>query len=76
MVTLKLVTREEGRIATITKATKHHRCSVCQEYIIKGTQYYTVTIAGSGLGSIKFPEHVHIECLSAYFEKVRRSREL
>lgn len=69
------VTRE-GRIALLRKARKFHRCGVCQELIDKGNQYYSITIGGGGLCSLKFPERVHCDCLEAFFEKVRKSREL
>ncbi|MAF43082.1 MAG: hypothetical protein CMI54_02780 [Parcubacteria group bacterium] len=76
MAELSLRIREEGRIAELTRARKYHRCSECQELIEKGSQYYAITIGGSGLGSIKFPSRVHRDCLTAYFERVKRSRKL
>ncbi len=74
-MTLEKAIRREGRTAQLTKAKKHHRCGVCQEYINKGSQYYAITLNGSGLGSIKFPERIHIECLDAYFAKVKEAKE-
>ena len=59
MTTLALEVRKDNRIATLTRSRKYHRCSVSQEYINKGSLYYAVTIAGSGLGGIKFPERVN-----------------
>jgi len=76
MVTPALVVREEGRIAVLTRSRKYHRCGICQQYIDKGSQYYAITLGGGGLGSIKFPSRVHIECLDKYWERVRKSREL
>ena len=70
-----LTIRKEGRIAQITRARKHHRCAVCQEFINKGSQYYAITIGGSGLGGLKFPTRVHIDCIDAYFEKTKRAKE-
>lgn len=67
---------KEGRIATLTKALKHHWCSVCQEEILPGSQYYSVVAGGSGLGGIKFPTRVHPECLEKHFDHIRRSREI
>jgi len=76
MTTLSLTIREEGRIAKLTQARKYHRCVVCQKYMYKDDQYYSVTVAGSGLGGIKFPSHVHTGCIDQYFEKVKASRKL
>ena len=73
---LKVRIREEDRIATLTKATKHFRCCICEEYIIPKTKYYSITLGGSGLGSIKYPDRCHVEHLPAYFEKVKRSSEI
>ena len=75
MAALALNIRKEGRIATLTKAQKHHRCAVCQEFILPATHYYSVIVGGSGLGGIKSPSRVHPDCLDAYLEKVKRSRE-
>jgi len=75
MTTPALVIRKEGRIAKLTRAQKHHRCAACPEYILPATQYYSVTIGGSGLGGIKFPSRVHPGCLDAYLEKVKRAKE-
>ena len=70
---LILTVRREGRIATLTKARKLHRCGVCQEYINKGDRYYSNIVGGGGLGAIKFPERCHIKCLEVYFERVKKS---
>ncbi len=75
MTTVALIIRKEGRIAKLTRAQKYHRCAVCPEHIAPATQYYSVTVGGSGLGGIKFPTRIHIHCLDAYFEKVKRARE-
>lgn len=72
---LRLEIREAGRIATLTKARKPYHCSDCQEYILVGTYYYSVVIGGGGLGSIKFPDRIHIGCLDKYFERVKRNQE-
>lgn len=68
------VVMREGRIATLTKARKLHRCALCQEYIPKGDFYYSVVCGGSGLGGIKFPDRVHCVCLEKHFDHIRRSR--
>ncbi len=67
MVKLTLTVRRKSKIATLTKARKHHQCAVCQGHIIPGNQYYAITTGGAGLGSIKFPERVHPECFDEYF---------
>lgn len=53
----------DGRIATLTRARKEHRCRECPEPIAAGEHYYSVVIGGGGLCSTKFPKRVHIECL-------------
>lgn len=55
--------RLNGKIATLRQARKAHTCADCGLPIAKGTYYYEVVYAGSGLGSLKFPERNHIECL-------------
>ena len=52
-----------GKIATQRQARKAHKCSECGFLIPAGTGYYEVVFAGSGLSSLKFPDHVHTECL-------------
>ena len=76
MTTLALDIRSENRIAILTRSRKYHRCAVCQEYIYKREHYYSITVGGSGLGSIKFPQRVHIHCLDAFLERVRKAKEL
>lgn len=55
--------RLNGKIATLRQARKAHKCSECGFPIPTGTNYYEVVYAGSGLGSLKFPDRFHIECL-------------
>ena len=62
--------------AELTTARKHHRCCVCQEYILPKSRYYAIFVGGGGLGSIKFPERVHTACLEQYYERAGRSRAL
>ena len=66
---------KEGWRAELTRARKLHRCCVCQEYINKKEQYYSIIIGGGGLGSIKFPERSHINCLDTFWAKVKRNKE-
>jgi hypothetical protein len=60
----------DGCTATMTKARKDHRCKVCPMPIVRGTHYYSVTYNGAGLGSIKFPNRLHIECINKYWERI------
>ena len=66
---------EEGQnmarmIATLTTARKPHRCQACTDTIYLGDKYISETIAGGGLGSIKFPDRYHL----AYYEIVKQNR--
>jgi len=56
------------RIAELKKARKMYWCDSCGLPIIQGEHYYCVTWAGAGLGSIKFPDRVHVECLEKFLE--------
>lgn len=58
-----------GRTATLRKARKDHRCSACPEIILKREHYWSIVLNGSGLGSIKFPDRIHLKCLSKYCER-------
>lgn len=58
-----------NRTATLTKARREHPCAICPEPIAKGDHYRSITYNGAGLGSIKFPERVHLGCLKGYWEK-------
>jgi len=69
MTNLALTVYRQNRIASLTRARKYHRCAVCQELINKGDQYYAITFSYAGLGSIKFPERCHIECMDKFFSK-------
>ncbi len=60
--------RFNGKIATLRRARKAHKCCGCGLPIPAGTDYYEVVYGGSGLGSLKFPEHSHIECLEGGVE--------
>lgn len=51
-----------GKIVEKVRARKPHHCHACGRGIDKGENYYKVTIAGGGLGSLKFPERLCREC--------------
>ena len=55
--------RLNGKIATLRHARKAHKCSECGFPIPADTDYYEVVYAGSGLGGLKFPDYVHVECM-------------
>ena len=63
---LKKVIRRNGRIATLTLARKTFACAECTLPIPRRTRYYSVVLGGSGLGSIKFPDRIHIECVNKH----------
>ncbi len=53
----------DHQIAELKKARKQHECRVCHQSINKGAYYYSVVVAGGGLGSLKFPDRYHVGCL-------------
>lgn len=53
-------------VYTKRRARKYHRCEVCKGDIDPGMQYYAATIGGGGLGSLKFPDRIHLNCKDAY----------
>jgi hypothetical protein len=55
--------RINGRIADLRKSRKAHKCAECGLLIEPGEYYYSVVIGGGGLGSLKFPDRYHVECL-------------
>ena len=60
--------RENGKVGIWRRARKEHTCKQCGAPILKGDHYWEVTLAGSGLGSNKFPARVHAgSCLEKEF---------
>ena len=56
--------RVNGKIAQLVRRPrKSYKCHDCGLPTEVGEPYYTVTWAGSGLGSIKFPDHVCAGCI-------------
>ena len=56
-----------GKIIQRRNARKAHSCKCCGITIVPGP-YYEITLAGSGLGSIKYPDRVHSRCLDNYLD--------
>ena len=64
-----------GRVLTIRTARKWHKCSECGLPIFPQEQYYQVTIGGGGLGSLKFPDRVHQNCIENYGGKTSGTKD-
>jgi len=62
---------ENGYIAQLRLERKGFKCHVCGYPIQPGNSYYTVVKGGGGLGWLKHPDRVHLECLERYLEVVR-----
>lgn len=66
-----------GLIAEPSRARKgYHTCRHCKERIHRGETYYSVTIGGGGLASIKFPDRLHWDCLEGYMQEQERARAI
>lgn len=61
--------RCHGYIATRRTARKGHKCTQCGMPIEPKEEYYEVVRGGGGLGWLKFPERVHIDCLGELLER-------
>jgi hypothetical protein len=48
------------------RARKEHPCKMGDGIIAPGEEYWEMTIGGGGLGSIKFPDRVHLTCAQTY----------
>lgn len=60
---------ECGYVATPVKARREFACTECKGAIQVGDAHYSVVIAGGGLGSLKFPDRVHQDCLEKYLNE-------
>lgn len=56
---MEKVIRRNGKVAKLSKARKEHVCKQCVLPIFVDDWYWSIVLAGSGLGSIKFPTRVH-----------------
>lgn len=54
--------------ASVLKARKDFDCLVCPLKIRAKEHYYSI-VYGNGLGSLKFPDRVHMHCLEKYWER-------
>ena len=63
--------RHNGKIATLRRARTSKKCVECVLPIPVQTRYYSVVNGGGGLGSLKYPDAVHIECIRKHFNKQR-----
>ncbi len=60
--------RLNGKIVDLKRARKEHQCKECKLPIFKGQLYYSITLAGSGLGSLKFPDRLHLNCINKHLD--------
>jgi len=58
-----------GRIAELHKARKCFKCAECEQPIEPREYYYSITWAGSGLGSINFPDRAHMGCVMNFLNR-------
>jgi hypothetical protein len=56
------------------RARKEHTCKMGDGTIARGEEYWEMTIGGGGLGSIKFPDRVHLACGKAYLDRKESPR--
>lgn len=66
---LSIAASEYVYVFTLRRARKQHTCRVCPRPITPGESYYEVTIAGGGLGSLKFPDRIHMSEKEAFIKK-------
>jgi hypothetical protein len=66
-----IVITRNGYRAEVVKARNEHLCSLdcpgCTRILPKRQHYWSITVGGGGLNSIKMPDRVHIKCLKRYW---------
>jgi len=65
-IALGEITNNGKHAKLVKKSQKAFKCRECGGGVPAGTSYYRVTLCGSGLGSIKFPDPVHIDCVESH----------
>jgi hypothetical protein len=58
-----------GHIITVVKGRKRHKCATCGLPIESRETHYTIIRGGGGLGWIKYPDRIHLDCIDNYFGK-------
>ncbi|MCJ7743102.1 MAG: hypothetical protein MUO99_00875 [Dehalococcoidales bacterium] len=61
--------RVAGKILTMVKGRKRHKCCVCPMPIEAGETHCAIIQGGGGLGWIKYPDRIHLDCIDNYFGK-------
>ena len=67
--------RVNGRICEGVTAKKGFKCRWSGLPILPGEEYYQITLAGSGIASIKFPDRVKAEYIDEYLSKNIKKKE-
>lgn len=57
-----------GKVIELRKSRKEHLCLNCGLPIPAKSFYYSVTFGGAGLGSLKFPDRIHLDCVDNYLD--------
>lgn len=68
------VIRESGLICEPVMARTIKTCACSGYFILPGEAYYSVTVAGSGLGGICHPDRVKTSYIHLYIKKRREAR--
>lgn len=62
-------------VYTTRRARVKHTCKMGDGLISPGEHYLEATIGGGGLGSLKFPDRIHLNCKDAYIS-MKEERQL
>ncbi|MDD5700451.1 MAG: hypothetical protein PHU23_00250 [Dehalococcoidales bacterium] len=66
----------DGYVFTTRRARKRHECEVGDGPIMPGDFCYVATIGGAGLGSLKFPDYLHLTCKQKYLDIKRQPKKI